>query len=211
MTKQTQFPSRRSVLSAGAALAGAATMASAVAETTGSAAIDLTGQSVLITGSSSGFGRLSALHLARSGAKVMASMRNMENGKRPEAQELAQIARDEKLDLHLIEIDVRDDKMVSDGVSEAEELAGGALDVLINNAGIGIGGPVELQDQQAVELMFDTNVFGYHRMARAALPAMRARGEGLIFAVSSQLGRFLFPNIGVYQVCARSNVRGHGL
>ncbi len=158
-------------------------------------AAQLSGRSILITGASSGFGHLGALHYARQGAKVIASMRNMP---RPEAQALAAAAAKDRLDLHVVEIDVLDDASVASGVAEAQRLAGGAIDVLVNDAGIGIGGPIELQDEAATRLIFDTNVFGYQRMMRAVLPGMRARGSGLIVNISSQLGRAVIPNFGLY-------------
>ncbi|BDI61083.1 SDR family oxidoreductase [Qipengyuania nanhaisediminis] len=155
----------------------------------------LSGKSVLITGTSSGFGRLAAESFARSGARVFATMRNLP---RPEADELRALAADENLDLHVIEIDVLSDEQVAAGVSEAERINGGGIDVLVNNAGIGITSPVEVQDMEATRLIFDTNVFGCHRMARAVLPGMRAKGSGQIFQVSSQLGRVIVPYSGHY-------------
>ena len=156
---------------------------------------DFSGKSILITGCSSGFGYLSALHFARAGAKVFATMRNLP---RAEADELTAIARDEELDLTVLEIDVTDDAQVAAGVAEAERLAGGALDVLVNNAGISIAGPIEIQDMAATQLIFDTNVYGPQRLIRAALPAMRAAKSGLIFNVTSQLGRVMLPAFGQY-------------
>jgi NAD(P)-dependent dehydrogenase (short-subunit alcohol dehydrogenase family) len=155
----------------------------------------LAGKSVLITGCSSGFGYLAALHLAREGAKVIASMRNLP---RKEADELKAEAAKEKLDVTIIEIDVTSDDQVTKGVAAAEKIAGGPLDILINNAGIGYAGPIELQDMEATKLIFDTNVYGPHRMARAALPAMRKAKRGLIFNISSQLGRVILPSSGHY-------------
>lgn len=186
---------RRDFMGAAAAVAGLS-LTSTSARSQG--ATDLGGKSVLITGSSSGFGRLAALHFARSGANVVASMRNLRGGKRPEAQELADIAAKEKLKLAIVEIDVTQDDQVAAGAAKAEAIAGGALDVLVNNAGIGIAGPVELHDHAQAMKQFDTNLFGYHRMARAVLPKMRERGEGLLVQVSSQLGRVILPNIGMY-------------
>ncbi len=174
--------------------AAAATKAGAQADV----AQDLSGRSVLITGTSSGFGRLTALHLSRLGATVIASMRNYDGGRRPEAQELARIAKDEKLDLHVIEIDVLDEGQIASGVARAEEIAGGGLDVLVNNAGVGLSGPAELADMEATRLIFETNLFGYLRMARAVLPKMREKGEGQVFNVSSQLGRILIPGLSMY-------------
>ena len=156
---------------------------------------DLTGLSILITGCSSGFGRLGAEHYARLGAKVFATMRNLP---RPEADELEALAESEKLDITVIEIDVTKDDQVQSGVSKAVELAGGKLDVLINNAGISYAGPIEAQDMEATQHLFDTNVYGPHRMARAALPYMRAAKAGYIINVSSQLGRLIIPAFGMY-------------
>ncbi|MCP5396847.1 MAG: SDR family oxidoreductase [Sphingomonadaceae bacterium] len=186
---------RRGLLVGAATTAALAAGASASAQAGAAAAPDLSGKSILITGCSSGFGRLSAEHFARSGARVFATMRNIP---RPEAEELRQLARDEKLDLHVIEIDVLRDEHVAAGVAEAERINGGGLDILVNNAGLGITGPVEVQDIEATRLAFDTNVLGYHRMSRAVLPGMRAKKSGQIFAISSQLGRVIIPHAGHY-------------
>jgi NAD(P)-dependent dehydrogenase (short-subunit alcohol dehydrogenase family) len=184
--------SRRHVLAGtGAVLAAGA--ASASAQPT--AKPDLTGKRFLITGASSGFGYAGALHYASLGATVIASMRNLP---RAEADTLLAAARGLKGKVHLVEIDVLDDAQVASGVAQAERLAGGAIDVLVNNAGIGITGPVEAQDMAATKLAFDTNVFGYQRMIRAVLPPMRARKSGLIVNISSQLGRVIVPYGGHY-------------
>lgn len=191
-------PNRRALLGGASALAAAAIVAPKAAGQDATSIPDFSGKSVLITGTSSGFGRLTSLYLARLGATVIASMRNFEGGNRPEAKELLQIANDENLKLSVIEIDVMDDALVASGIAEAEAIAGGAIDVLVNNAGIGMVGPIEINDMAAVRQIFETNLFGYHRMAHGVLPKMRARGEGQIFNVSSQLGRILIPNIGMY-------------
>lgn len=194
MTDLPSNPDRRLVL------AGATAMSVAMAAPAANAQVtpDVRGKSVLITGTSSGFGRLTAMHLAQGGANVIASMRNLNGGKRKEAQELRDLAAADKLNISVVELDVTDEAQVNAAVREAEKTAGGALDVLVNNAGIGLGGPVEIGDMAALQLMFDTNLFGYLRTARAALPAMRARKQGLIFNVSSQLGRVVIPGIGHY-------------
>jgi NAD(P)-dependent dehydrogenase (short-subunit alcohol dehydrogenase family) len=185
---------RRTVLAAGGAMLAAGSGAGAAAQE-GPRDPDLSGTSILITGCSSGFGRLGAEHYARLGAKVFATMRNMP---RPEAEELRDLASSDKLDIEVIEIDVTDDAQVDEGVAKAARMAGGSLDVLVNNAGISNGGPIELQDMELTKLLFDTNVYGPHRMARAALPAMREKNRGLIFQVSSQLGRVIVPGVGQY-------------
>lgn len=185
---------RRSLLAgAAAASALAATSAAPLRAATGEP--DLTGKAILITGSSSGFGRLGAEYFARRGARVFATMRGLP---RPEGEELRALAAADRLDIHLIEIDVLSDEQVAAGVAEAERINGGPLDVLVNNAGIGITSPVEVQDMEATRLIFDTNVFGCHRMARAVLPGMRTRKSGQLFQISSQLGRVIAPYSGHY-------------
>ena len=187
--------SRRSLM-AGAAATGV--LAATATRAQGDMVVskpDLAGKSVLITGCSSGFGRLGAEHYAKAGAKVFATMRNLP---RPEAEELRALAADQNLDITVLEIDVLSDEQVAAGVAEAERLNGGGIDVLVNNAGIGISGPVEVQDMKATELIFGTNVLGAHRMARAVLPGMRKKGGGQIFQISSQLGRVIVPYAGHY-------------
>lgn len=187
---------RRTLLAGAAATASlAATARAGAAEPVYTPHLDFKGKSVLISGCSSGFGRLAAELLARQGAKVFATMRSLP---RPEAEQLRIMALNERLNLHVIEIDVTSDEQVKNGVAEAEMIAGGGIDVLVNNAGIGITSPVEVQDMEATRLMFETNVFGPHRMARAVLPGMRKKGAGQIIQISSQLGRVITPWSGHY-------------
>ena len=189
-------PSRRQLMIG----AGAAAMAFSAGTAHSQSATEdkgaaLAGTSILITGTSSGFGRLGAEHYARLGAKVFASMRNLP---RPEAEELRALASDEDLDITVLEIDVQSDEQVEAGVTEVLAATGGTLDVLINNAGISYSGPLEVQDMAATKDMFETNVFGPQRMMRAVLPAMRDAGKGLIFNVTSQLGRVIIPGLANY-------------
>ena len=183
---------RRSLLAATTAAAAATTLPARASE---APAPCLKGKSVFITGASSGFGRVGAEHYARLGAKVFATMRGLP---RPEASELIDLAAREQLDITVLPLDVLSDEQVVAAVRDAEAMAGGALDVVINNAGIGMTGPVEVQDMAATQLAFDTNVFGVQRVIRAALPAMRARKSGVIFNISSQLGRVISPAGGHY-------------
>ena len=186
-------PSRRQLLAGAAALTAAAPILACAAEPLAPDALE--GRTVLITGSSSGFGRVGALLYARAGAKVIATMRNLP---RPEAESLAAEAAKDKLDLHIVEIDVTSDESVAAGTARALEIAGGRIDTLVNNAGIGISGPVEVQDMEATRLAFETNVLGIQRMLRALLPQMRAAKGGQIFNISSQLGRVIVPGGGHY-------------
>lgn len=155
----------------------------------------LSGQSILITGTSSGFGYIGALHYARLGATVIATMRNLP---RPEADELKAIAYDERLNLSVVELDVLKDKSVRNALKKVEKILGKTPDVLINNAGLAIIGPVEAQDTKATRLAFETNVIGYQRLHRAVLPGMRKRGSGRIINMSSQSGRVIWPGLGHY-------------
>ena len=198
MSQAVFRPNRRSLLAGSSALATMMVAGNSAQAQDDIAIPDFSGKSVLITGTSSGFGRLTALHLARLGATVIASMRNLDGGRRAEAVEFMQTAETERLKLSIVEIDVLDEAQIASGVAEAEDIAGGALDILINNAGIGLAGPVEISDDEATRLIFETNLFGYLRMARAVLPKMRAKQAGQIFNVSSQLGRILLPNLGMY-------------
>lgn len=183
---------RRGLLAGAGGLIAASTMAAAADV---KSARTLAGKSFLVTGTSSGFGHLGAAHYARLGARVFATMRNVP---RPEADALRKIAEDERLDLHVLELDVLSDEQVTRAIAEAERINGGPIDVLVNNAGIVIGGPVEVHDMEATRLAFDTNVFALQRTARAVLPAMRKRKSGLIFNVSSQMGRVILPGMGLY-------------
>jgi len=186
-------PNRRQLLAGAAALTAAVPGLLRAAEPLAPDA--LKGRTVLITGASSGFGRIGALLYAKHGAKVIATMRNTP---RPEADSLIAEAKTDKLDLHVVEIDVTDDASVASGTDAALKIAGGRIDTLVNNAGIGITGPVEVQDMEATRLIFETNVLGIQRMLRALLPQMRAAKGGQIFNISSQLGRVIVPGGGHY-------------
>lgn len=182
---------RRQMLGATAAMATAPAFTSAaLAEEP-----QLSDKTILITGASSGFGYVGALYYARRGAKVIATMRGLP---RREATQLLEEAKKEGLDIQVVEIDVTSDASVATGVEEALRLGGGRIDVLVNNAGIGITGPVEVQDMAATQLIFDTNVFGCHRLVRNVLPIMRDQKAGQIFQISSQLGRVIVPGGGHY-------------
>lgn len=195
MTEKPRMTSlnRRQLLAATAATGVALTACQATAAADGKP--DLSGKSVLITGCSSGFGNLGAILYAELGAKVFATMRNLP---RAEGAALEKAAKAGKLDITILELDVLSEESVNTAVAEAERLNGGALDVVINNAGIGTGAPVELQDLAIMQLLFDTNVMGYQRVARAALPKMREKKSGLIVNISSQLGRVMVPGMGLY-------------
>ena len=148
-------------------------------------------QKVLITGASAGFGKLTTKTLLEKGHTVVASMRGPEGKNREIAEELASAG------AKIVEIDVTDDASVEAGVASATEQAGG-LDVVVNNAGVGVLGLQETFDVDDWKKLFEVNVFGVQRMNRAVLPRMRAQGDGLVLYVSSLLGRMTLPFYGPY-------------
>ena len=142
----------------------------------------------LITGTSSGIGRSTALRLARGGLKVWASMRNPSAGK-----DMLTIASEEGLDLEVIQLDVEDDQSVESAIDSI-----GAVDVLVNNAGLSPVGSVEEFAIAEWKQLFETNVFGLIRCTQAVLPGMRAQGSGRIINISSVAGRVAIPMFGPY-------------
>lgn len=139
---------------------------------------------VLITGASSGFGRLTAEALARAGHTVYASMRDLAGRNARNAAEVAQLAAREGIDLRTVELDVQSEPSVDAGVAQLIAEAG-SIDVLIHNAGHMVFGPAEAFTPEQYQQQFDVNVIGTQRVNRAALPHMRAAGQGLLIWVSS--------------------------
>ncbi|MEM9212481.1 MAG: SDR family oxidoreductase, partial [Pseudomonadota bacterium] len=146
---------------------------------------------ILLTGASSGFGALMAEDLIKAGHQVVGTVRD------PEGRNVDAAARLQELGVQIVDIDVTNDGSVEAGVKAAEAKLG-HIDVLINNAGIGVHGLQENFSADDFQKVFDINVFGVQRMSRAVLPAMRARGEGLILNISSLLGRVTLPFYGPY-------------
>ena len=149
------------------------------------------GLNVLITGSSSGFGKMTVLTLLAKGHKVTATMREPEGRNKKHASELREKG------ATVLEIDVTDDESVTTGVQKAIASTG-KVDVLINNAGIGVVGWQEAFTIENFKALFDLNVFGVQRMNRAILPHMKETGGGSIVYISSLLGRFALPFFGPY-------------
>jgi NAD(P)-dependent dehydrogenase (short-subunit alcohol dehydrogenase family) len=148
-------------------------------------------KTILITGTSSGFGRDTAETLHHAGHTVYASMRGLKGKNREAAAALR------KLGVKTVELDVSDDASVEAGVEKVLAEAG-KIDVLINNAGIGSAGVTEAFTAEQAKAIFDTNVIGLLRVTRAVLPSMRERRDGLIINISSILGRVTFPFLGIY-------------
>lgn len=139
---------------------------------------------VLITGASSGLGKFIGNRLARTGHTVFGTSRqpqlNEGHGAFP-----------------LIAMDVTSDTSVQEAVAEVIKRTG-RLDVVINNAGLGIQGPAEDITAELAHRLLDTNVIGPHRVCRASLPQMRKQGKGLIINITSVAGNFGLPYRSFY-------------
>ena len=146
---------------------------------------------ILITGASSGFGTLTVKTLLGQGKSVAASMRNTDSRNKAIAEELSAAG------AVVVDIDVTSDESVNNGVNQAIDRMGG-LDVVVNNAGVGVLGIQETFTVDDFRRLFEINVFGVQRMNRAALPHLRNQGSGLLIVVSSILGRMTLPFYGPY-------------
>jgi NAD(P)-dependent dehydrogenase (short-subunit alcohol dehydrogenase family) len=142
----------------------------------------------LITGCSSGFGFETAVYFARKGHRVIATMRNL--GKAGPLQELAA---KEKLALEVAQLDIEDVASIKRGVAAA-----GAIDVLVNNAGLAGAAPLEEMPEDEHRKIFEANYWGHIRMMQAVLPGMRARRAGAIVNVTSIAGRLALFNQVAY-------------
>ena len=152
---------------------------------------------IVITGCSTGFGRVTAETLARKKYRVFAGMRAIQGRNAANARDLETLAGRESLSLRAIELDVNDDASVAGAVNAVLQDAG-QIDVLVNNAGLSIRGLSEAVTVEQARRIFETNVFAVQRMNRAVLPHMRERGSGLLIHISSQAGRVVIPCFGMY-------------
>jgi NAD(P)-dependent dehydrogenase (short-subunit alcohol dehydrogenase family) len=146
---------------------------------------------ILVTGCSSGFGRLTALELAERGHSVVATVRSHEA-----AEELRGAGDQLGRRMDVVMLDVRSSASIDVAISEV--VAEGPIDGLVNNAGIQVRTPLEFASDDDMALQFDTNVFGPIRMIRAVLPMMRERRDGIIVNVSSVVGLTGSPFEGLY-------------
>jgi len=146
----------------------------------------------LVTGCSSGIGLATALHFARQGYEVYAGVRNVAG-----ATDLAAAIERDRLSARPLALDVDDEAAVKRGVGEVLAKAG-AIDVLVNNAGMGGGGAIEEVPLDFAQAMFNTNYFGVIRMVQAVLPSMRQRRSGAIVNISSIAGRVAIAGHGTY-------------
>jgi NAD(P)-dependent dehydrogenase (short-subunit alcohol dehydrogenase family) len=139
---------------------------------------------VLITGASSGFGRLTAEALANAGHTVYASMRNTAGRNAAVVEQMADFARRNAVDLRAVEMDVQSQDSIDGAVAKVFADAG-RIDVLVHNAGHMAFGPAEAFTPEQYAQLYDVNVLSTQRVNRAVLPQLRKQGRGLLVWVSS--------------------------
>lgn len=154
-------------------------------------------KTVVITGTSTGFGKITAQTLAKSGYDVVATMRAVAGKNKAAAEELVEWAGISNVSLEVVELDVTSDTSVQNAVASILERHS-SIDVVINNAGIYSGGITESFSTNDFKRMYEVNVFGSLRVVNAILPAMRKSGNGLFVQISSIMGRFVLPFSAAY-------------
>ena len=128
-------------------------------------------QTVLITGTSTGFGLLATVELAKRGWRVIATMRNLERKGALDAA-LAQSGRAAN-NVNIVQLDVTDNASIARGVAEALAITGGFLDAVVHNAGVAAGGAFEDIPESELRRVMETNFFGVMELTRALLPTFR--------------------------------------
>lgn len=149
-------------------------------------------QTVLITGVSSGIGKVTALLLAERGHKVIGTGRSMER-----MRNLRDEATERRFAISVVELDINSDEDCRTKLPDILEKHG-PVDALVNNAGYGLWGPVETLSIDELRAQFETNLFAAFRLTKAVLPGMADRRYGKIVNVSSILGRMGTPFNGAY-------------
>lgn len=134
-------------------------------------------KTILITGTSTGLGRLTAIHFAQQGWQVAATMRSPE--RETELQKIQNIK--------LIQLDVTDPQSVREGIDTTLREYG-KIDVVVNNAGIGMYGALELTSETAIDQQYAVNVRGVINVIRAVLPHFRANKAGMFINIGSIMG-----------------------
>lgn len=139
---------------------------------------------ILITGASSGFGRLTAEALAKAGHTVYATMRDVAGRNANNAAEMVALSGRTSIDLRPLELDVQSEASIDAAVTSIIGQTG-KIDVLVHNAGHMMFGPAEAFTPEQFAQQYDVNVLGTQRVNRAVLPHMRAAKQGLLLWVSS--------------------------
>jgi NAD(P)-dependent dehydrogenase (short-subunit alcohol dehydrogenase family) len=146
----------------------------------------------VVTGSSSGIGFETSLLLAKNGFFTYATMRDLDK-----SNKIIDLKQKEKLPLEVLKLDVTDDKSVKEAIDKIANEQG-TVNVLVNNAGYALVGPLEELSIQEFKEQFETNVFGAIRVTQAVLPIMRKQRQGTIVNISSIAGRIGFPLTSAY-------------
>lgn len=153
-------------------------------------------RTVLITGTSAGFGLLATVELAKRGWRVIATMRNLDR-KGPLDAALAQ-SDGAARNVDIVRLDVTDADSITKGVTEALAITGGFLDAVVHNAGVAVGGAFEDIPDAEVRRVMETNLFGVMALTRALLPTFRKQRSGRIVIVSSEAGLVGQPCNSIY-------------
>jgi NAD(P)-dependent dehydrogenase (short-subunit alcohol dehydrogenase family) len=149
-------------------------------------------RTVLVTGCSSGIGLATCHVLSRNNFMTYGTVRNLSKAKK-----IQDLINGENLSLKILRLDVNDNQSIKIAVKKILTDTG-RIDVLINNAGYGMFGPVEEITTQEVKKQFETNFFGTIRLIKAIVPIMRKQGNGTIVNISSMVGRFGVPLNSAY-------------
>ncbi|MGA8484941.1 MAG: SDR family NAD(P)-dependent oxidoreductase, partial [Nitrososphaeraceae archaeon] len=128
----------------------------------------------VVTGSSTGSGFETSLLLAKNGYHTYATRRNLDKSTR-----IKETAKKDNLPIEVLQLDVTDDKSVTDAIYEISNKQG-SIDVLVNNAGYDVTGAVEELSMDEIKAQFETNFFGAVRVMKAVLPIMRKQKSGVI-------------------------------
>ncbi|BBY74910.1 short-chain dehydrogenase/reductase [Mycolicibacterium parafortuitum] len=142
------------------------------------------GSIILVTGASSGFGRLCAQALAAAGHTVYASMRGTTGHNAAQVDSMAEYAASNRVDLRALELDVQSGESVATAVGRIVD-EHGHLDVVLHNAGHMVYGPSEAFTAEQLAELYDVNVLGAQRVNRAVLPHLRRQRQGLVVWMSS--------------------------
>lgn len=154
-------------------------------------------KTIIITGTSAGFGKLIAKTSVRKGYNVIATMRDADGKNKSNADELIEYAGNHPGNMNVVELDVSSDSSVKNAINDILAKHD-KIDVLVNNAGIGGVGLTEGFTTDQLYQILNVNVLGVHRVTKGILPGMRKHGAGLIINISSIMGRIVIPFSSAY-------------
>ncbi len=153
-------------------------------------------RSILVTGTSSGFGSLFVRTLAKAGHTIYAGMRNTASAHKLEAEALLAWAQENNANVHVVDLDVTCNESVAAAEAHIAQLGG--IDTLIHNAGLAAAGLTETFSAEAARALFDVNVFGMIRVQQAFLGQLRRRPGARVVYVTSTLAREVMPFLVPY-------------